>query len=289
MTPYNSMELTSPTPKTAKSAILHVLSQRFPLTAKQLANILTREYGMEITYQAVHKALKELEKNKNIHRNERLWKLDPLWLLQQDQLIQNTLQKYKGNKNRYNIDLNYDGLQFFEFDNFTDMCVESAKLVANEILSKDRETAYWILEYGWWPFKFKFEHLELLYKLMSSSPKSSHIIRKITPFGKWAQKQYERVGGIGAIGKNIPVEDDILIQGDWIVQIHISDEGKKLIQKLWKRWKNLEDCFMEFGLKKEPKMEIYVKVTRNQELANFMKKEFEIRLWDHQEFNNLKK
>jgi hypothetical protein len=42
------MELHTKKPKTAKEGIIHILSTRFPLTAKQLTHNLKREHGMEI-------------------------------------------------------------------------------------------------------------------------------------------------------------------------------------------------------------------------------------------------
>lgn len=271
----DSIGLVTANPKTAKSAIVHRLAQRFPLTAKELSRSLSKEYGMNVTYQAVHKAIQELGKEGILFKTKNQWKISPAWLTKQATFIRQTRRKYTGNKNRYTITSNYDGPQTFEFDNLTDFAVETAGLVANKVLCQKQETAYWVLEYGWWTPKFKFTHLDLLYKLVSSSPKSIHIIRKTTPFGIWMQKQYERVGGKGTIGLNVPFEDDMLVQGDWIVQVHFSPESKKIIQKYWKKWKNLEDCFREFGLKEEPKMKITATVSRNPTMARFLRKEID--------------
>ncbi len=260
-------------PKTAKDGIIHTLSTKFPLTAKQLTHTLQREQGMELTYQAVHKALQELEKEHILTKTKNDWQINSAWLDAQASFIRQTQQKYAGSKNKYAIDLNYDGPQTFEFDNFTEFGVETAKLVADKILCKNNENAYFMLEYGWWTLKFKFAHLALLNKLVRNSPNTCGIIRKITPFGVWVQKQYERAGGVGFIGSDIPFEDDMLIQGDWMVQVHFSSEGKKIIEKYWKKWKNLEDCFKEFGLKQEPKMMITATVSKNPTMAKFLKNE----------------
>jgi hypothetical protein len=67
----------------------------------------------------------------------------------------------------------------------------------------------------------------------------------------------------------------MLVQGDWIVQVHFSPESKKIIEKYWNKWKNLEDCFKEFGLKPEPKMKITATVTKNPTMATFLSKEME--------------
>ena len=46
--------------KNTKGNIVQALSEEWPLTAKQLHNALKRRYSSASTYQAVHKAAKEL-------------------------------------------------------------------------------------------------------------------------------------------------------------------------------------------------------------------------------------
>ena len=43
-----------------KNSIIELLSQEWPLTAKKLYNKIIKECHTQITYQATHKALKEL-------------------------------------------------------------------------------------------------------------------------------------------------------------------------------------------------------------------------------------
>ena len=258
---------------TAKNAIIEHLAKEFPLSTKRLHHILEREYALNVTYQAIHKALQELEKEHIVTKMKEGWQLNNEWLQKQERFIQGTKQKYSGNKNKYNIDLTSDNPQVFHFDNHTDFSVETAKLISNKVLNQNKATSYMILEYGYWTIKFHFDHLIILAELMISSPRSIHIIRKRTPFGAWMQKQYERVGALGVIGSDVPFEDDFITQGEWLIQIHFSDESKKIIEKYWKKWKTIEDTFKDFGLKEEPKMEIQATVTKNPALARFMREQ----------------
>ncbi|QQR92498.1 MAG: hypothetical protein IPJ89_05120 [Candidatus Iainarchaeum archaeon] len=272
----DSLALVSNQPKNAKSAIIQKLSKQWPLTPKQLTHAVQREYGMDITYQAVHKALLELEKEKVLSKEDSQWKLNPEWLKQHHTFVEKAIQHYQGKKNHYSIDLNKTEPQYFEFDSFTDFCVETANLIGNKILCKNGEIAIVIMEYGYWSFKFKFEHLQVLLQLMLSAPKSVNFIRKITPFGKWIQEQYRRVGAVTKEnGAKIDIDEDLILQGNWIIEIQFSPKSKKIIEHYWNKWKSLEDGYREFGLKEEPKMEIRVKITKNIELANFMRKQFD--------------
>ena len=272
------IQLRTTQPKTAKSAIIQTLACEYPLITKKVYQVLQREHGFNITYQAIHKALQELEKDRVVIKIGRSWQLDQSWLDSQETFIQKTKQKYSGNKNHYNINLNYSGPQIFEFDNFTDFCVETAKLIADRKISSNGERTIFVMQYGWWPFKFKFEQLELLYKMVKKAPQSTSLIQQVTPFGKWIHQQYTRVAGkklTKPIGKNVDISKDMFIQGEWIGQVSFSPESMKTIIYYWNKWKGLEDCFREFGLKEEPKMHIEVTITRNPELARFMKDELE--------------
>lgn len=84
------MELNSEKPETAKEGIIHTLSTRFPLTAKQLTHTLQRERGMALTYQAVHKALQELEKEGTLTKTSNQWQINSAWLAQQATFIRRT-------------------------------------------------------------------------------------------------------------------------------------------------------------------------------------------------------
>ncbi len=74
-------------PKTAKDAIIQTLAQTFPLTAKKLHHLLEREQGMNVTYQAVHKALLELENENIAAKHEKGWQLNSTWLDSQENFI----------------------------------------------------------------------------------------------------------------------------------------------------------------------------------------------------------
>lgn len=263
------------TEKSTKEQLIAILSQKWPLSTKQVHLVLKKQFGVSVTYQAVHKLLSRLEQEKIVSKNQNAWHLDNNWLQKQSTFFQQTIQKYAGNKNHYNFDPNFEGVQTFEFDSFTDLCTETAKLLTSHQLNPKKEPFWCVMEYGWFTIKFRFEHLEILYEMLTHCPQARFIIRKKTPFGEWIAKQYRRVSGIGIVGHNMDIREDIFIQGDYLIEIQLSDTAKKIIEQYWNRWKNIDETFKEFGLKKEPIIETIVKITKNPQLAAFMKKELE--------------
>ena len=238
---------------------------------------INKDYSTVISYQAIHKLLIELNNEKIIEKIGKEWKLKKEWLQQGEQFFKKSLDEYNGLLNKYNITVPFEGNKTFKFDNFTELCVKTAELLESKTLATNGNGCFiCVLEYGWWAFKFKFEHLELLYRMIKNCPTSKNIIRKDTPFGRWVREQYNKVNAISApIGTKIDLEEDLFVQGDYIIEVNISTEGKKMIEKYWSKWKNINDLFKDFGLKEEPKIEATVKITKNAEMANFMRKDLE--------------
>ena len=48
--------------KGSRETIIQILSHEWPLSTKQLHHKVKREMGIDITYQAVHKSIQEMEK-----------------------------------------------------------------------------------------------------------------------------------------------------------------------------------------------------------------------------------
>ncbi len=74
------ISLCSQTRKPQKGKIIGVLSERWPLAAKEIYNDLRRSES--ITYQAVHKALKEMDSEGVLSKANNLFRLNPFYLNQ---------------------------------------------------------------------------------------------------------------------------------------------------------------------------------------------------------------
>ncbi len=67
-------------PATTKDQIISILSNLWPLSAKSIHTTIKREFGSEASYQAVHKALKDLQKDKVVATEGKDYKLNSEWL-----------------------------------------------------------------------------------------------------------------------------------------------------------------------------------------------------------------
>ncbi len=258
-----------------RDEIIKLLSEKWPLTTKQIYIELTKKNRRTITYQAIHKILTQLKIETTLKKTENRWGLDTNWLQEKSQFFTNTSYKYSNKKNRYSFDPHFNGTQTFEFDNITALSVETAKLLSDDSLQQNNTPFHCILEYGWWTLKFRFEDVELLYKMIQKCPASKHIIQKKTKFGKWIHKQYLRVGGNGKIGCDIGLKRDFFVAGEYVIDVDFSLNAKGIIKKYWEDWHELGDLFHEFWLKPEPEATSKVQIYKNNALAQFVKREVE--------------
>ncbi len=199
-----------------KQKIFEVLSEKWPLGAKSIFDAMKRVYASEISYQAVHKTLKEMEEEKMVVKNGEGYALNVDWMQGVKNNLERVEKKYLENK-KIKIPSDFSGTIELEFDSFTDLCVSTAQLILSRQLAKGPEDKGVIatLEYGWCPFKFRFEHFELLLQMVLKNPLAKSIIRKKTPFGVWIREQYLKINAISApIGTKLDINEDILVQGD---------------------------------------------------------------------------
>src|SRR3989338_6355575 len=76
MEPSLSIIGSSPT----KESIIKILSEKWPLTAKKIHNILKKDYSLSLTYQATHKSLTELTKNNILEKSKQGYSLNKEWI-----------------------------------------------------------------------------------------------------------------------------------------------------------------------------------------------------------------
>ncbi len=157
------------------------------------------------------------------------------------------------------------------------MCVSTAELIiSQQLVEKGKDPDFiCILEYGWWALKFKFEYMQLLINIVRSNTKAKFLFRKKTKFGKFVSEQYKKVGATEyEANQDMDLDEDIFIQGDYIIQAKMSEETKQMIKGYYDKWVGLNDNFLDMGLKPEPKANVEMTITKNSGLAKVLRNQF---------------
>ena len=79
----------------AKDAIVSILSQEWPLTMKEIYFAAVRQHALNVSYQAMHKATKQLIQRRIITRNERTYSLNTEWIKQIKGFTENLEKAYE--------------------------------------------------------------------------------------------------------------------------------------------------------------------------------------------------
>ena len=82
--------------RNVRESIIAVLSREFPLSIKKIYNKVKKEYGLDVTYQAVFKLVKEMVDDKVIEKDNSEYKLNMNWIKQLEDEITVIKSKYVG-------------------------------------------------------------------------------------------------------------------------------------------------------------------------------------------------
>ena len=259
---------------TTKDQVISILGREWPLSAKELFNKAKKEYASTVSYQAVHKSIEELIEQGVIEKKGKSVQLDQQWiehLKQFSTTLENNYQKKGSGK----LLTSPDGSHEIVFDDLSVFCTEMAKMwQSKEIVNVDDFQVACMFNHLWFPPKFSFDDFALLERMTRvhhQSGEAGHIIgRHDTPFDRWVQEQYYRVGA-DAIKIGVPFysETDLAALGEHVFEVSFSPETKKIMDFGYQKSQNLEDWFLLFKQNKYEKypFHIEVKISKNKQIA----------------------
>ena len=80
--------------KPLKNIILDILEKEWPLTAKQIYYTIKKNSSRHLTYQAVFKAVKEMEKKKMLASDKKSYKINIDWLFKMREGVERKIHNY---------------------------------------------------------------------------------------------------------------------------------------------------------------------------------------------------
>ncbi len=87
--------------KSVKFAIVEILSMEWPLSLKALHYLLSKKYALNVSYQAVHKAIKQLTENQIVEKDNRYYLLNMAWISKVKDFGKETELAYSSDTNFY--------------------------------------------------------------------------------------------------------------------------------------------------------------------------------------------
>lgn len=216
-----------------KNGIISALSQGTPLSVQQLYRQVTKEIHKPISYQALHKALKELENEKIVEKQANQYQLNSSWIHSIEAWAHETKNRLQEQKNQ---------LQKPEIKTFENV-IELARFL--------------IYDYFNYPNPQKkplIARWHIMYSLLGLSKEEMDEIRKVTKnrshfilckgtsiVDRALAIAFKGLGVQVKLGAIIPEAFDSILVGDYICEIYFHSEFIFRFKKLWKKPRKADD------------------------------------------------
>jgi hypothetical protein len=263
--------------RSSREILIDILSQEWPLSAKELHNRVCKESGVAVSYQAIHKLVNTLEDENVLLKQGKSYQLDSVWIEKQESYFCGIKKGYQNKVGGYEgVSPNVEQAKIV-FDDYSRFCVETAVILAKQkFIGNGPNIGVGIFSHTWWPLRFNFRDFEVFIKMAKSMEKTYAIVRSDSPLDHWLGKQWQ-MGGFGEIklGKEISgINQDVLVHGDSVWQISFSKELEELRDEIYGRTSDLNGLFKEYFLHPKSKIPhtVEITLTRNSIFAESMRK-----------------
>ena len=262
-----------------REKIISILAADWPLTGKEIYNKLSKENGFTATYQAVHKTVSQMAETRVLSKIGSQYQLDKDWIENLHQFSKNLKTAYIENGKRPELNQELNGTTKWIFDNYSEMCVELAKLFASrKLVGNNKSEGIGVMRHCPWTLEFKFIDFNLVRDMMKNNSGGYMISQENTPFDRWVKKQFLAAGGNGVLlgQTNLNLKKDLIIHGEYILEIQYSEKMKKDLDEIYSKIENLGDLFKLYVGNSVPQDQgkIEVTFTRNPTLAALMRSQF---------------
>jgi hypothetical protein len=206
-----------------REIILNILSVKKGLTSKEISNIIKREFSKNVSYQAVHKELKELCEEKIILKENRRYTINSEWVEKISDYI-DKFSKSQSETSSFRNEMEEKGVYTKHFSKSMEMgrfCI--ADFLALDAEGKDT-VCFW--RHLWPPIGFSDDEAEKLRELFA---KNNYIMlgQFDTPMDIICKNFFEGAGAKVFLGIPLSFEVDIVVHGGYVGYFHFEMHGKK--------------------------------------------------------------
>ncbi|MFA6268879.1 MAG: hypothetical protein WCW13_06380 [archaeon] len=219
-----------------KSAIVQVLTEK-PLTLKELNAQVNKTIQKPITYQALHKATKEMINDGILIKNLKNIEINKEWIGDVEKFV--THLKTAGEQQ---LDKQSSFIEKFEVDTFVDFGKFVIKFFHDTPNIKNNPGVC-IMQHSWPIFGMGKVDYEILTKLLKETTFYDLVIND-TPLDRAFGKVLEKLGKKVKTGVSFDTNCDIVCKGQNIFYIYFSNELKEKFENMFNKFTSLEELDM---------------------------------------------
>jgi hypothetical protein len=259
--------------KDSRSWIVHILSKEWPLPAKEIYNRIHRANGSEITYQGIHKSIRQLESEGVLHKVQSRYSLSPDWISSLRKFGLELEDALKGRRSLHLGEISQNSSVQLVFDSFIDFFYWAIEEALEQKAKSEGPFSSYALTYHPWPAlsisKAQYSSLKSLFS------GGEHFIacKGNGRLDKSLMSVWKAAGAKIALGAESPKSSDTFAFGDFVLQVFPSHKAKKGLRDIFSGQDHLngralvEYCRLYF----ESQDPVTVLVSRNAELSSQMR------------------
>ena len=211
-----------------KEKIIALLSEKWPLTARKIYRNLFGKNGLSITYQAVHKSLKELTENLVLEKKKDGYLINKEWVRKLGEFSEKIKTDLEDSDKRREVKT----VHKITFSNHSEFIKFHLGLIEKVIREEKKLNMIFYFRHVPSPNVLSTEDIKRLKPIM---PKLNWTIasKYANPLGNWNAKYWRRLGVKVIVGKDIPTDSRMIIMNDYVVNIFSSKDAMKLWDKIY--------------------------------------------------------
>lgn len=249
-----------------KGSIIEILSKKWPLTAKKIYFELTKNYSLPITYQAVHKTLKELNENKILEKTKEGYQINKSWIKDLGNFSEKLTAELTDSEQKREIKT----LQRVTFNTHREFIKFHLDFM-KEIIKKEKKLDM-IFHYRHVPFPHVMSNEEIkIMKDLAPKIKWTILSKKDTVIGRWLVNQWKKMGVKVKLGVDTP-SDRLMILNDYIFEVFTSKKAIEMWDKNYsaKKVENFDTSVVSEAIM-DSKLKTIITIIKDKELASLLR------------------
>lgn len=254
-----------------KDQIISILSRRWPLNIKKIHNQLKKQYRSPTTYQAVHKAVLDLEKQRVLVKQEKEYQINIKWLNDISRFASSVKENYL---EREELPIP-EGIKHLPVEGLINV------LTFNTILEAD----YFVVNFETKTDKIRVGHARhfwwaLFYLQKSFDMRTKEVLNRTyglcrgdTILDRWCVNFENSIGMHSKTCPEIAGTCDLYVYDDYVIQVYFPLDLIEKIDDIYKKTNIIDlDFRMMFKEIFEKPTEVQVVINKNPKLADTIRK-----------------
>ena len=268
--------------KNVKDLVFSILSEKQPLSAIQLFNIIRQKYNVSLTYQAVNKAIMGLVQKYVLKKEGKYYRISQEWLADVKMTVDKLLTGNESERrmNKFNEDFAQKDYAIYSFATLLDLDTfwDDMLMHLADNMKDDEERIFLAhAHFGWWLLINLGKETRLFSHLRKKKVKCYNLFIGKYPLNVWAEKIYSELGVTFKVIEDKLIDDTITLNviGDTVIQVQYPKKTLDRLREFYKKYRTTQDMSMKdiTAIAHEPSDLKFI-IFKNREIARSVREKY---------------